>query len=67
MTKLALRVTRRWSKLRGRGNRGNRSKTFDSEDKANSWAKEQGFKSYELKNLKSPESQTKKIRVVSNE
>lgn len=67
MTKLALRVTRRWSKLRGRGNRSNRSKTFPSEEQANTWAKKEGIKSYELENIKSPESKTKKIRILVKE
>lgn len=64
MTKLALRVTRKWSKLRGRGNRAPRPKTFASEEKAHAWAKAQGFEKYTLENLRNEESSKKKIRVV---
>jgi len=67
MTKLALRVSRRFSKLRGRGNRSNRSKTFTSEDKAKAWAEANNIKKYSLKNLKSPENSVKKIRVIIEE
>lgn len=67
MTKLALRVSRRFSKLRGRGNRSSRPKTFSSEEKAKTWAEANGIKKYTLKNLKSPESSTKKLRVVVEE
>jgi len=67
MVKLALRVSRRFSKLRGRGNRNVRPKTFTSEESAKSWADKNGVKNYELKNLKSSASTTKKIQVVVNE
>jgi hypothetical protein len=67
MTKLALRVSRRFSKLRGRGGRATRPKTFSSEDKAKAWAEANGIKKYSLKNLKSAESSTKKIRVEVEE
>jgi hypothetical protein len=67
MTKLALRVTRRWSPLRGRGNRENRPKTFSSEESAHTWAKKEGLKTYTLENLRNSESTTKKIRVVTTE
>jgi len=40
-----------------------RPKTFKSEESAKAWAEAQGIKNYELKNLRSPESKTKKIRV----
>jgi hypothetical protein len=64
MTKLALRVSRRFSKLRGRGGRESRPKTFKSEEQAKVWAEANGIKDYSLENLKSPESSSKKIRVV---
>lgn len=63
MVKDALRVTRRLSKLRGRERTG-RPKTFKSEEAAKEWAKEQGITNYQLENLKSPESTTKKIRIL---
>lgn len=63
MVKLSRRVKRYWSKLRGRI-REFRPKTFKDEESANKWAKEQGFTDYKLENLKSTESQTKKIRVI---
>ena len=67
MVKLALRVSRRISKLRGRGNREVRPKTFTSEESAKNWADKNGVKNYELKNLKSPLNTTKKIQVVVSE
>ncbi len=63
MVKLARRVKRYFSKLRGRV-RENRPKTFTTEEAAKKWAEEQGFKEFKLENLKSPESKTKKIRVI---
>ena len=41
-----------------------RPKTFSNEDSAKKWAEKKGVKSYLLKNLKSPESKTKKLKVV---
>lgn len=67
MAKLALRASRRISKLRGRGNRVVRPKTFSSEESAKAWADANRIKDYELKNLKSSASSTKKIQVVVNE
>ena len=63
MVKLARRVKRYFSKLRGRV-REFRPKTFKDEQSAKKWAEEQGFKEYKLENLKSSESKTKKIRVI---
>ncbi|MDD3175902.1 MAG: hypothetical protein PHU51_05480 [Candidatus Nanoarchaeia archaeon] len=63
MQKLAKRVTRALSKLRGRV-RLPKPKTFKTEEAANKWAKEQGYTDYKLENLKSTESSTKKIRVI---
>ncbi|MFH1455725.1 MAG: hypothetical protein ABIF40_02130 [archaeon] len=40
-----------------------RPKTFKTEEAAKDWAETQGIKNYELKNLKSTDSQTKKIRI----
>jgi len=42
-----------------------RAKTFKSEESAKSWAEKKGLKDYKLVNLKSPEGNTKKIRVIS--
>ncbi len=67
MTKLALRVTRKYSRKRGRGNRSARPKTFKTEEQAHEWAKVHEIESYELENLKSSEAQTKKIRIVLKE
>ncbi len=64
MVKIALRVTRRLSKARGRS-RSPRSKTFSTEESAHTWAKAQGFKEYELDNIKSDSAIVKKIRVVA--
>ena len=41
-----------------------RPKTFNTEEAAKAWAEKQGIKNYKLKNIKSPESKTKKIKVV---
>ncbi len=43
--------------------RPKRPKTFSSENAAKAWAEKQGINNYELKNLRSLESKTKKIRV----
>ena len=42
-----------------------RLKTFKTEEAAKAWAEKQGIKDYELANIKSPESKTKKIKVVA--
>jgi len=63
MTKDALRVTRRLSRQRGR-NRAPRPKTFSSEEAANKWAKEQGFKNFKLENMKNETNSKKKFRVI---
>ena len=42
-----------------------RAKTFTTEVSAKTWAEKQGVKDYKLVNIKSPEGNTKKIRVVS--
>ena len=41
-----------------------RPKTFKTEESANAWAKENGLKKFTLENLKSPESSTKKLRII---
>jgi hypothetical protein len=41
-----------------------RVKTFKTEEAAKAWAEKQGIKGYKLVNIKSPESKTKKIKVV---
>ncbi len=64
MTKLALRVSRRFSHLRGRGNRMARPKTFKTEEAAQKWAKENGLEHFTVENLKSPEAATKKLRII---
>ena len=48
-------------------NRKKRAKTFSSEESAKKWAEAQGIKKYSLVNSKSPESSTKKFRVVVEE
>jgi len=63
MGKLPKKFIRALSKLRGRV-RVQRPKTFTNEVAANAWAKEQGLTNYKLDNMKSTESQTKKIRIV---
>ncbi len=47
----------------GGRNRKARPKTFKTEENANAWAANEGYKKYILVNLKSPENKTKKIRV----
>ncbi len=42
-----------------------RPKTFKTEEAAKTWAEKKGLKDYKLVNLKSPESKTKKIEVIS--
>lgn len=64
MGKFSKRVKRYFSPLRGRI-RNPRPKTFATEEAANAWAEEQGFKTFKLENMKSSESTTKKIRVVA--
>jgi len=56
-----------WSKRHQRYTpvRKSRPKTFKTEQAAKLWADKKGIKSYRLVNLKSPESSTKKIRVVA--
>jgi len=63
MTKDALRVTRRYSKLRGR-ERSPRPKTFASEEAAVAWAKAQGYTTFHVENLRSSEAKQGKFRVV---
>jgi len=41
-----------------------RPKTFKTEEAAKKWAEKKGIKDYKLVNLKSPEAETKKIKVV---
>ena len=57
-----IRVKKRPGKVRGNSSR---PKTFDSEDKAKAWAESNGIKDYELQNLKSDDSNRKKIRVIT--
>ena len=64
MTKLALRVKRRFSDLRGRGNRQTRSKTFKSEEAAQAWAKKEGIESFAVENIRSSEATVGKYRIV---
>ena len=42
-----------------------RPKTFKTEESAKAWADKNGVKKYSLENLKSTDSKTKKIRIVS--
>ena len=55
------RIPERTAVRKGRA----RSKTFKTEEAAKAWAEKKGLKDYKLVNLKSPESKTKKIAVVS--
>jgi len=41
------------------------AKTFKTEDSAKIYADKQGIKKYTLKNLKSPESKVKKIKIIA--
>ena len=41
-----------------------RPKTFKTEESANKWAEENKIKDYKLENIKSPESKTKKLRII---
>ena len=41
-----------------------RPKTFKTEESAKTYAEKHGIKNYELENLKNPESETKKIKIV---
>lgn len=52
----------RWTKVSR--NRKVRSKTFSSEEGANTWAKSQGFEKFSLVNMKTESSTIKKIKVV---
>ena len=63
MGKKSSRVVRRLSKEKSRF-RKTRPKTFTSEKLAETWAKANNVSDYELKNLKSQESSTKKIQVI---
>ena len=56
-----VRVKKRPGKVRS-SKRG--ARTFVSEEKAKEWAKQNNIENYVLENLKSPESSTKKIRIV---
>lgn len=44
--------------------RAKRPKTFKTEEAAKKWADEQGIKKYDIVNIKSPEAETKKLKVV---
>ena len=46
-------------------NKANRPKTFKTEESAKAWAEKQGIKKYSLHNRRSPESKTKKLRVIA--
>jgi len=46
--------------------RSPRPRTFKTEESAKKWADTQGLKNYQLQNLRTPESSTKKLRIVSN-
>ena len=41
-----------------------RPKTFKTEESANAYAEKMGLTEYTLDNMKSPESSTKKLRIV---
>ncbi len=47
--------------------RKKRPKTFRSEESAIAWSSKNNIKKFELKNLRSPESRKKKIRVIIKE
>lgn len=53
--------------VRGREYRKDRPKTFKTEESANEYAKKNGIKKFELKNLKNEESSTKKLRILVQE
>ncbi|MEE9525513.1 MAG: hypothetical protein V3V78_02800 [Candidatus Woesearchaeota archaeon] len=42
-----------------------RPKTFATEEAAKKWAEKQGLKDYKIVNMKSPESKTKKLKVIA--
>lgn len=63
MVKDALRVKRRFSKLRGR-NRSPRPKTFKTKTAAEAWAKEQGYTDFTVENMKNEEAKEAKYRVI---
>ena len=44
--------------------KSNRPKSFKTEEAAKVWADKKGIKKYELENMKSPESRSKKIRII---
>ena len=60
-TQYSKRVPERTHKRRLRA----RPKTFKTEEAAKAYAEKKGLKDYKLVNLRSPESKTKKIKVVS--
>lgn len=62
MVKISTRVSRYWSTKRGRS-RQFRPKTFKSEESANKWAKEQGFKNFTVENMQ-PNKEQGKYRVI---
>ncbi len=64
MGKKSTRVMRRLSKEKTR-HRAVRPKTFKTEAAADAWAKANKIDKFELKNTKSTESSTKKIKVIS--
>jgi hypothetical protein len=55
-------IDRRYRKSRNK--RVKRPKSFRSEEAAHTYAKANGITNYSLKNLRSSESATKKIRIV---
>lgn len=69
MTKLHTRLKRKFNlskhhshKLKARTKK--RPKTFKTEEAAKKWAEKNNIKNYELINLKSPESKSKKIKLI---
>ena len=67
MVKIGLRSRRKLSKLRGRGNRFIRPKTFTNKESADTWAKKHGIDKYSLENLKSEENSKQKLRIIVEE
>jgi len=64
MGKKSTRVMRRLSKEKSR-HRAARPKTFKTEEAAKTWAKTNNVTDFKLKNMKSPESAVKKIKIIS--
>ncbi len=61
---MSVHLKKRERIVKGGRNRKRRPKTFSTEDAAKAYAKSAGLEKYELVNMKSGDSSSKKIRII---